>query len=600
MTDLKSPGKHVTALTENQEDLDFKLRDFRKLSLNSVKKLYAGASDRRIEELFNEPSPLNTDGFPDKSGPIDAIYSIYFFVFTLEEFVRELSTLIGGMVELLDGQTMHRMPAVLTWATPTYWKSRRHGPKRKQTIRNRVAKLIPIDPSDLQPQAVFPEKRKNKSNTLTTPSRESLTRYSRWKQAIWRFQARLQEPDIKYAIKVGLGTVILAFPAFTQRFRPTFLEFRGEWALIAFWATMSPSIGGTNLLSFYRVAGTLLGAVVAVAAYTAFPENPVVLPIIGFLFSIPCFWIITQRPAYQQAGRFILLTYNLTCLYAYNQRERDLSALEIGWRRSASVIAGVVWATVVSNLWWPFAARRELRMGLSDFSLDLAYLYSQLVRTYSGHHTDACANHPILRGAASADEESPLLEPAQTTSSDQSANELATRQFMSMELHLQIQLINLRNLLGQTKNEPRLKGPFPQEMYAEILNSCQTLLDKLHSMRCVITRQEWDESVHIEILRPINEQRREMVGNVILYLYLLSASFRLRLPMPPVLPAAEISRRRLVDVVRHLDIVKQKIGEGDIRHLLIFAYALAMQVRPDRSSSIPTAVINLYSHFIRV
>lgn len=53
------------------------------------------------------------------------------------------------------------------------------------------------------------------------------------------------------------ASVILAVPAFTERWRDTFLEFRGEWALIAFWATMNPSIGGTNLLSFYRVAGTL-------------------------------------------------------------------------------------------------------------------------------------------------------------------------------------------------------------------------------------------------------------------------------------------------------------------------------------------------------
>jgi len=139
------------------------------------------------------------------------------------------------------------------------------------------AKLIPIDPSDLQPPPVFPERRRSKSNTLTNPARESLPTILRWKQALWRFQARLKEPDIKYATKVGLGTgreslfdkpprtwtyesqilVILAVPAFTDRWRDTFLEFRGEWALIAFWATMNPSIGGTNLLSFYRVAGTL-------------------------------------------------------------------------------------------------------------------------------------------------------------------------------------------------------------------------------------------------------------------------------------------------------------------------------------------------------
>ena len=58
--------------------------------------------------------------------------------------------------------------------------------------------------------------------------------------------------------------------------------------------------------------------------------------------------------------------------------------------------------------------------------------------------------------------------------------------------------------------------------------------------------------------------------------------------MPPVLPQAELSRRRLVDVVRKLDVVKRKIVEGDIRHLLIFAYILAMEVR--RHSGYPRAL----------
>lgn len=57
--------------------------------------------------------------------------------------------------------------------------------------------------------------------------------------------------------------VILASPAFSASYREIFLEFRGEsrrtslddvlillsgeWALIAFWATMSLSVGSTNL-----------------------------------------------------------------------------------------------------------------------------------------------------------------------------------------------------------------------------------------------------------------------------------------------------------------------------------------------------------------
>jgi len=46
-----------------------------------------------------------------------------------------------------------------------------------------------------------------------------------------------------------------------------------------------------------------------------FPHNALVLSIFGFLFSLPCFQIAVSRPQYISASRFVLLTYNLTCLY---------------------------------------------------------------------------------------------------------------------------------------------------------------------------------------------------------------------------------------------------------------------------------------------
>jgi hypothetical protein len=71
----------------------------------------------------------------------------------------------------------------------------------------------------------------------------------------------------------------------------------------------------------------------AVLFYSLFPENAIVLPILGALFSIPCFWIIVTRvysvlssspttssdtffpatqPQYGPSSRFVLLTFNLT------------------------------------------------------------------------------------------------------------------------------------------------------------------------------------------------------------------------------------------------------------------------------------------------
>ena len=92
---------------------------------------------------------------------------------------------------------------------------------------------------------------------------------------------------------------------------------------------------------------------------------------------------------------------------------------------------------------------------------------------------------------------------------------------------------------------------------------------------------------------PVNRERREMVGNIILGFSTLAAAFRLKAPLPPYLPPAEESRRRLVsfmlfipvsfsatqsqvDAIRRLDVVKKREAKGS-RQLLFFAYALTMK-----------------------
>lgn len=79
----------------------------------------------------------------------------------------------------------------------------------------------------------------------------------------------------------------------------------------------------------------------------------------------------------------MLLSYNLTALFTYNAAPRHLSVYEVAFHRAISVIAGVLWALVVSRVWWPSEARRELGISLSDFLLNLGWLYNRLVTTYS-------------------------------------------------------------------------------------------------------------------------------------------------------------------------------------------------------------------------
>jgi len=149
-------------------------------------------------------------------------------------------------------------------------------------------------------------------------------------------------------------------------------------------------------------------------------------------------------------------------------------------------------------------------------------------------------------------------------------------QFQAIELHLQLQLIKLQALLNQASREPRLKGPFPVSLYKTILSSLQAILDRFHSMRCVTTHPQWYTYVRPAFMENLRRERREMIGDIILYFSVLSSAFQLKTPMPPYLPPAEESRRRLVRAVRE----SEAMTNGDLNssgQLLYFAYVLTMK-----------------------
>ncbi|TYJ52309.1 hypothetical protein B9479_007095 [Cryptococcus floricola] len=601
---------HVDQTPQNQinlsairADLTKALNDFSRYSSKAIKRIYAGP--RREREVWGKSSSDSSEGegggrgsgkdggedddargggcgkgekekkrLPVEGqeylddGPNETIFWIYYFLFTFEEFAREMVFLVDTMEEIVTADRVSAWDHIRSVIAMK--RGRKEG--RGKYLYKQLQNIVPIDPSRLQPP-LYPKNGRDSAGPIVVPSMTSLSWLGKVKQMFWAVGERLRQPDAKYAIKTGMGGAMLAAPAFTEFGRPIFLRYRGEWALIAYFATINQTIGQTNFMSMARIAGTAVGAGVAVIFTLLFPDNNIALPILGFLFSIPCFYVITQMPDYMNAGRFVLLTYNLTCLYTYNTRDRGDTLVEsVAFRRATSVIVGVLWAAVVSRYWWPFTARRELRVGLSDFCLDLSYLYSKLVTTYSkgvDHGPMDTEDADIPR-----DEEEPLLPPGTIGHPHLSPG---VRQFMAMELHLQSQLSSLKSLLAHTKNEPRLKGPFAYHFYKEVLLSCERMLDRLHSMRCVTTRDEWDNGIRDAFVVPVNKERREMAGNVILYFYTLSAGFRLRTPVPPYLPPAEHARQRLVTAIRSLDVVKRRSVRGGGRHLLFFAYALAMQ-----------------------
>jgi hypothetical protein len=68
---------------------------------------------------------------------------------------------------------------------------------------------------------------------------------------------------------------------------------------------------------------------------------------------------------------------------SFNVRDENLSVIDVAIGRSIAVAIGVIWAVIVSHVWWLAEARRELGVALSDFLLNVGWLYNRLVLTYS-------------------------------------------------------------------------------------------------------------------------------------------------------------------------------------------------------------------------
>ncbi|KAA1104029.1 hypothetical protein PGT21_007693 [Puccinia graminis f. sp. tritici] len=526
-----------------------------------------------VSAFSSIPTSSTTFGSHPQSHQLnEEIFVICFFLFNMEEFMRELCHLLDIFVDIRTDEELIEYESRLRWrrirrrldprnwmkkGTYEYVEGRRKPRSRRQ--RPKLTAVLPLNPkaqrafsSSGNRKQQAPEGEQNASSMTSV--------FDRIKRTIYDFFQNFSDPDTKTAIKIGAGAALMTFPAFWDVTRSTFHHYRAQWAVVTYMIVMASTLGQTNFLVITRMVGTMVGSGVAIGAQYAFWQDPVVLPIIGFGFSLPCFWLIVSQPPYASTGRFLLLSYNLVCVYSFNVRDKNVHILITAYNRIVCVFVGVLVGWVINSFVWPYKARRELRKCLSEFLLESAFLYSFLVKHYSskptggtgeegeeeegGDHGGDGQGRPNL--AREAHESSALLLGSHAKAQLKSrVDELS-----KMEMFLQVKLIRLFGLLSATRHEPRLKGPFPKGRYQKMLQGCQMMLDMLHSLRAVTVREEWfEQAVREDFLVAAREEHRELVGNLILFFGLLSSSIELKAPLPPYLPPAAESRRRLLSKI---------------------------------------------------
>ena len=338
---------------------------------------------------------------------------------------------------------------------------------------------LPIDVPTL-----FERKRRNSD----TDSERSLQR-SRLSYRLWMALRVFRRDDVKYAIKVGIGAALYALPSFLISTRPFYQRWRGEWGLLSYMLVCSMTIGASNTTGLARFFGTCLGAICAVAAWTVSQGNAVVLAAIGWLMSLWTSYIIVAKDR-GPMGRFIMLTYNLSALYAYSLSVKDeeddgdeggIDPLigEIALHRVIAVLSGCLWGLFVTRFVWPISARRKFKDGLSILWLRMGLIWKRdpLTAVLEGESSNTYMN---LR------------------------EEFELNRFMSQ----------LEKLKSSAASEFELRGPFADVEFASILKSTSSMLDAFHAMNVVIMKDTKASKGEIEILKYTAGERAQLCSRI--------------------------------------------------------------------------------------
>lgn len=517
-------------------------------SLVDAKALFADARREALSGIYTNKIPTRTSSAAVAADFEEVAASCGYFSSSLIDFAEDMVGFLDILEELKSN--VNRYPRQRTYNWLKFWKTRHK--KSHSGDDSEVANFM----QETDPQTV------GGSREIHNPIYRKSTRGDPYKSEneqplsyrIWTSLAVFRRDDLKYAVKVGIGAVLWAMWSFIQSTRGYYSRWRGEWGLLSYMLVCSMTIGASNTTGYQRFAGTCLGALLAIAAWIAADEHALLLGFFGWLISLFCFYIIVGKGK-GPMGRFILLTYNLSALYAYSLSVKDddddddeggisPEIWEIVIHRVVAVMVGCLWGIIVTRVIWPISARRKLKKGTSLLWLKMGLIWK--------------------RGPLKT-----VLESNEHTSRTQS--------FMSEreEIELRRYLSHLETLRVAAAAEFELRGPFPNKSFQIILGATSRLLDSFHAMNVVILRELKASDGEKEALRYTKKEWTELSWRISHLFSVMASSMKLAYPLNDVLPNIEHTRDRLL--ARVFEFRQQDLGKTiatDEDYELLYAYAL--------------------------
>ncbi|KAF1810793.1 hypothetical protein P152DRAFT_483520 [Eremomyces bilateralis CBS 781.70] len=544
-------------------EIDHNFKD----SLRDAMDLFAQARKEALDRIYDNKG-LSIASSTEMAADLEEIAaSCGYFSSSLQDFAEDLMLYLNAIEELQEHLEMVGGPQ-RSWSwllIPGFWSMFRRRPKDEL--------------GDEEQQPLLTEEERNEQERRPTQTSEQVRKPKRtlrsrleWHNikssfagAVWKTLSFLAREDVKFAVKVGIGAILFAMWSFIPTTRPFYSHFRGEWGLLSYMLVCSMTIGASNTTGLHRFIGTCVGAVLATLAWIVADENPFVLAILGWLVSCGCFYLIIGRGK-GPMGRFILLTYNLSALYAYSLAIQDEDEddddegginpeiWEIVLHRTTAVMLGCVWGILVTRFFWAISARRKMVDGVAVLWLRMGLIWKRdplsLLQLVEGED-----GITITSAAASA----------------------AASFYLDIRevLHLKRYLARLNALKASAAHEFGLRGPFPEATFTRLLDSTERMLDAFYAMKVVITKDLKASRGEAAVLQSTTEERAHLSQRISHLFSVLASSMKLEYPLNDTMPNLGHPRDRFL--ARLYRVWNERRGEGVLREEdfeLFYAYAL--------------------------
>jgi hypothetical protein len=527
-----------------------------KASMDRALEMYKVARQEALKIIYEKKQTSKSHSLEIDADWEEAAASCGHFSFSLLEVAEQ----INDYLVILDQMQLEieETPTGRTWSWLKFWQSTKNRERLSNIDPDMTALVEHADNLDLHIKMPTPKETKLRKEIARQHSKSPIK--EKFFRKLYRSLAFLRYDDTKFAIKVGFGAALYALPAFIPETRPIYSHWRGEWGLLSYMLVCSMTVGASNTTGYSRVLGTALGAFLACAAWEVSDANPFLLAFLGFLMAYWTAYIIVGQGK-GPMGRFIMLTYNLSALYAYSlsvddegtgddsdgdeeDSQRNPLIFSIASHRCVAVLSGVIWGLIITRLVWPISARQKLKDGLSLIWLRMGLIWKR----------DPLAL--FLEGE----------------------NEAATsHQYMNLREELQLQrfLAKLEALVDSAKSEFELRGPFPEKEYSTILKSTRRMLDAFHAMNVVILKDLHASPGEEALLRATIRERALLCSRISHLFSILASSMKLEyLVAPDASPGIDHRRdallARIFEYRAEMESADQEMKDEDFGLLYTF------------------------------